>query len=58
MAQTWWLRKWNLGWDGILHPLQYEAVALHELDPAGLKGEDTHKMNWERWSKKWVEKHF
>ena len=21
MAQTWWLRKWNLGSDGILHPL-------------------------------------
>ena len=22
MAQTWWLRKWDLDWDGILHPIQ------------------------------------
>ena len=22
MAQTWWLRKQSLDWDGILHPLQ------------------------------------
>ena len=23
VAQTCWLRKLSLGWDGILHPLQY-----------------------------------
>ena len=22
MAQTWWLRKWSLDWDGNLHPLK------------------------------------
>ena len=26
--QTWWLRKWNLGWDGILHPIQLCDVKL------------------------------
>ena len=26
---------------------KYKAVTLPDLDPAGLKGEDTHKMNRE-----------
>ena len=26
---------------------EYEAVTLPELDPPGLKGEDTHRMNRE-----------
>ena len=33
---------------GATSPLhQYKAVALPDKDPAGLKGEDTHRMNRE-----------
>ena len=57
MAQTCWLRKLSLGWDGILHPLQMGQRLLHVLVKVGSKAVSCTGYGWIKGCyMKWVNK--